>query len=184
MGATRAQLATLFELAERCSEAKLMEAALLAAERDHSGVAAITGQVGGASVGSVQLGSRPGRITMQDAMHGAVCANHMPQLEIASDGRCEEALPAPSGPQQDSHGAVCSSAPHLRDDIIRSQPEVCWKCWRLHTTMHAANHAPGAEGGAVQQGGAAAAQPLISSDGRYRHGQAPFGSAALLLPLH
>jgi hypothetical protein len=44
--ATRAQLATLFELAAFCTEAKLAEAALQLAEKDYSGVVALTAQVG------------------------------------------------------------------------------------------------------------------------------------------
>jgi tetratricopeptide (TPR) repeat protein len=43
--ATRAQLATLFELAAFCTEAKLAEAALQLAEKDYSGVVALTAQV-------------------------------------------------------------------------------------------------------------------------------------------
>lgn len=43
--ATRAQLSALFELATHCSEAKLIEAALLLAEKDFGGAVAITGQV-------------------------------------------------------------------------------------------------------------------------------------------
>jgi hypothetical protein len=43
--ATRAQLATLFELAAFCTEAKLTEAALQLDEKDYSGVVALTAQV-------------------------------------------------------------------------------------------------------------------------------------------
>lgn len=48
--ATRAQLATLFELAAYCTEAKLAEAALQLAERDYSGVVALTAQVSAVSI--------------------------------------------------------------------------------------------------------------------------------------